>query len=206
MKSKAYKMGDAYIMETTPDNIEIKVLGSNLKNKGAHGINGTFFDTSTAPVTSPNSCVFIAVNDGKAISNNAKINGWNGPPRGTIYFTKDGKLGNKKVRNVNELLKDLTWAVGGYTVKPYIDVNEKIPESINYSTSHSYLGYDAKGKLYLISKTGKHRMHEIVPLLNKLGLTHCIMLDGGGSTQFNHKDLKFHQSRAINTAILLKEI
>ena len=112
MKTKAYKMGDAYIMETTPDNIEIKVLGSNLRSKGAHGINGTFFDASTAPVGSPNSCVFIAVNNGKPISGNASINGWKAPARGTIYFTQDGKMGNKKVKSVNELPKNLVWEIG----------------------------------------------------------------------------------------------
>ena len=200
--SKSYKINDAYIIETTPDNIEVKVIGDNLRNAKVQGINGTFFDTSTAPVGSPNSCVFIAMNNGKAISGNGSINGWNGPPRGTIYF--NGKLGNKKVRSINELPKDTIWAVGGYTVKPYIDKNENIPGSINYSTSHAYLGYDNKGKVYLIAKTGKHRIHEIVPLLDKLGITHCIMLDGGGSTQFRHKDLEYHQSRKINTAITIR--
>ena len=202
--SKAYKIDDAYIIETTPDNIEIKMIGVNLKNKGVYGINGTFFDVNTAPVDSVNSCVFIAVNDGKAISGNASVKGWHEPPRGTIYF--NGKLGNKKVKNTKELPSDVIWAIGGYTVKPYIDKTENIPSSINYSTSHSYIGYDDKGKIYLIAKTGKHRIHEVVPLLDKLGIEHCIMLDGGGSTQLRHKDIEYHQSRAVNTAVLLKEI
>ena len=206
MKSKAYKKGDAYIIETTPDNIEIKVAGGNLRAKNIYGINGTFFDTSTAPVSSVNSCVFIAMNNGKAISGNASINGWNAPPRGTIYFTKDNKLGNKKVKSINDLPKNIVWALGGYTVKPYIDVNEKIPGSINYATSHSYIGYDNKGKVYLIARTDKHRMHQIVPLLNELGITHCVMLDGGGSTQLRHKSISYHQSRAVNTVVALKEL
>ena len=139
-KSKYYKVGDAHIIETTPDNIEIKILGDTLHNKKVYGINGTFFDKGTAPVTSPESCVFIAINEGKALSNNSQFNGWQAPPRATIIYQKDGKLGFRKLQNINTIRNIAEWAIGGYMVKPYMDFkNEKIPASVNYKTAHTYI-------------------------------------------------------------------
>lgn len=206
MKSEYIKIGNAHIIKTTPDNIYVDVLGSTLHGANKYGINGTFFDTGTAPVTSPNSCVFIAMNDGKALSNNAQFNGWNAPPRATLIYHTNGLLGFKQLQNINTIRNNTIWAIGGYMVKPYMDfANEKMPGSINYKTAHSYIGYDAKGKIYLIVKPN-HMISEIVPLLNQLKITNCIVLDGGGSSQMNHPDGSFRASRRINTAILLKEV
>lgn len=205
-KSKYYKIGDAHIIETTPDNIKIEVLGNTLHNSGQYGINGTFFDTSTAPVNSPNSCVFIAMNDGKVVSNNAQFNGWNAPPRATLIYHTTKKLGFRQLQNINSIRNNTIWAIGGYMVKPYMDFkNEKIPNSINYKTAHTYIGYDKNGKIYLIAKPN-HMIKDIVPLMNQLNITNAIVLDGGGSTQLNHPDGKYTSSRRINTAILLKEV
>ena len=203
-KSKYYKIGDAHIIETTPDNIEIKVLGDTLKEN--YGINGTFFDTKTAPVTNPESCVFIAMNEGKAISNNAQFNGWNSPPRATLIYHTSGLLGFRKLQNITSIAKTTQWAIGGFMVKPYMDFkNEGMPGSINYKTAHTYIGYDKDQKIYLIVKPN-HMIAEIVPLLDQLKITNCIVLDGGGSSQLNHKEGSYKSTRKINTAVLLKEV
>lgn len=205
-KSKYYKIGDTHIIETTPDNIEIKVLGNTLHGASVYGINGTFFDTKTAPVTSPNSCVFIAMNGGKPISNNAQFNGWNAPPRATMIYHKNGLMGFRKLQNINTIRDNTIWAIGGYMVKPYMDFkNEKMPGSINYKTAHTYIGYDEEGNIYLIVKPN-HMIYEIVPLLNDLGITNAIVLDGGGSSQLRHPQGSFTSTRKINTAVLLKEV
>lgn len=205
-KSKYYKIGDAHIIETTPDNIKIEVLGNTLHNSGQYGINGTFFDTKTAPVDNPNSCVFIAMNNGKPVSSNAQFNGYNAPPRATMIYHTNGKMGFRKLQNINSIRGITQWAIGGYMVKPYMDFkNEKMPGSINYKTAHTYIGYDEEGNIYLIVKPN-HMIYEIVPLLNDLGITNAIVLDGGGSSQLNHPNGNFRSSRKINTAILLKEI
>jgi N-acetylmuramoyl-L-alanine amidase len=205
-KSKYYKIGDAHIIETTPDNIEIAILGDTLNNAKRVGVNGTFFDTKTAPVANPESCVFIAMNDGKALSNNAQFNGWNAPPRATLIYHTNKQLGFRQLQNINTIRNNTIWAIGGYMVKPYIDFgNERIPDSINYKTAHTYIGYDAEDKIYLIVKPN-HMIYEIVPLLNELGITNCIALDGGGSSQLNHPQGHFRSDRRINTAIVLKEV
>ena len=205
-KSKYYKIGDAHIIETTPGNVEIKVLGDNLHNKKVYGINGTFYDTKTAPVDNPESCVFIAMNDGKALSNNAQFNGWNGPPRATLIYHTSGLLGFRKLQNITSIANITKWAIGGYMVKPYLDfTNEKIPDGVNYKTAHSYIGYDKEGKVYLIVKPN-HMIIDIVPLLDQLKITNCIAIDGGGSSQLNHPGGQYKSTRKINTAILLKEV
>lgn len=205
-KSKYYKIGDAHIIKTTPDNIYIDVLGNNLHNANVYGVNGALYDTRTAPVESPESCVFIAMNNGKAISNNAQFNGWKAPPRATLIYHTNGLMGFRQLQNINSIRNVTQWAIGGFMVKPYMDfANEKIPAGVNYKTSHTYIGSDKDGKIYLIVKP-YHMIYEIVPLLDQLGIINCIVLDGGGSSQLNHLDGNFRASRRINTAVLLKEV
>lgn len=205
-KSEYIKKGNVKIIKTTPDNIEIKVLGDTLKNKGAYGINGALFDLNTAPVTSPESCVMIAMNDGKAISNNSQFNGWKQPPRATMIYQKDKQLGFRKLQDINPIRNIAVWAIGGFMVKPYMDFeNENIPSGVNYKTAHSYIGYDDEGYIYLIVKPN-HNIPEIVPTLNDLGVVKAIVLDGGGSTQLRHPQGSMQSNRKINTAIVLKEV
>ena len=205
-KSEYFKIGDTHIIKTKPGNIKVGVIGKNLKDADVFGVNGTFYDTNAAPVISPESCVFITMNDGKAIGNNAQFNGWNAPPRATLIYHTSGQLGFRQLKNINPIRNNTVWAVGGYMVKPYMDFkNEKIPASINYRTAHTYLGYDANGYVYMIVKP-YHMIRDIVPLLNMLKITNCIVLDGGGSSQLRHPDGSFHQSRQLNTAIMLKEV
>lgn len=204
IKSKCYKIGDAQIIETTPDNIYVKILGDTLDK--SVGVNGVLFDTKTAPVGDPESCVFIAMNDGKALSNNSQFNGWNGPPRATLIYHTNNKLGFRQLKDITTIKDNTIWAVGGFMVKPYMDFkNEQIPPGVNYKTAHTYVGYDAEGKIYLIVKPN-HMIADIVPLLNQLKITNAIVLDGGGSSQMDHPNGSFKSSRKINSAILLKEI
>lgn len=204
IKSKYYKIGDAHIIETTPDNIEIAILGDNLDK--SVGVNGVLFDTKTAPVTDPESCVFIAINDGKALSNNSQFNGWNGPPRATLIYHTNKKLGFRQLKDISTIKDNTIWAVGGFMVKPYMDFkNEQIPSGVNYKTAHTYIGYDVEGKIYLIVKPN-HMIADIVPLMDQLKITNAIVLDGGGSSQMNHPGGKYTSTRKINSAILLKQV
>lgn len=205
-KSLYIEKGNAQIIKTRPDNIEIKVLGDTLHGAGAWGVNGVLYDTNTAPVEDPESCVFIAMNEGKALSNNAQFNGWNGPPRATLIYHNNNKMGFRQLQNINPIRDITNWAVGGYMVKPYMDfANEKIPGSVNYQTAHTYIGVDADENIYLIVRPN-HMIRDIVPLLDELDIIGAVVLDGGGSSQLNHPDGHFRSTRRINTAILLKEV
>ena len=148
----------------------------------------------------------IAMNKGKVLSNNAQFNGWNAPPRATLIYHTNKQLGFRQLKNINPIRNNTEWAIGGFMVKPYMDFkNEQIPGAVNYRTNHTYIAYDSEGYIYLIVKPN-HMIREIVPLLNELGITNAIVLDGGGSSQLNHPDGQHRSTRAINTAILLKEV
>lgn len=202
-KVKSYYIGNAHIMETNPDNVEIKVIGDTVSK--VNGVNGTFFDLGLGTITNPESCVFIAMNNGKPISNNAQFNGWKAPARGTLIYHKNGDLGFRQLKSIQNIKDNTQWAIGGYMVKPYMDFkNEEIPKSVNYKTAHTYIGYDKAGKIYTIVKPN-HNIYEIVPLLDELGITNCIVLDGGGSSQSNYNGVGYKSKRKVNTAVVFKE-
>lgn len=202
-KVKSYYIGNAHIMETNPENIEIKVIGDTVSK--VNGVNGTFFDLGVGTVSNPESCVFIAMNNGEPISNNAQFNGWKAPARGTLIYHKNGDLGFRQLKSIQNIRDNTQWAIGGYMVKPYMDFkNEEIPKSVNYKTAHTYIGYDKAGKIYTIVKPN-HNIYEIVPLLDELGITNCIVLDGGGSSQSNYNGVGYKSKRKVNTAVVFKE-
>lgn len=147
----------------------------------------------------------IGMNNGAAVSSNSQFNGWNAPPRATMFYTNDGKIGFKKLKDINPI-KDITdWAIGGFMVKPYMDFkNERIPSGVNYKTHHTYIGNDGE-YIYLIVKP-HHMIRDIIPILDKLNITQCIVLDGGGSSQLRHPKGQFNSTRRIGIAVLLKEI
>lgn len=203
-KSKYYKLGDTHIIETTPDNISIEFLNNNLRNAGKYGINGTFYDTPRPHLR--DSCWAIAIMNGKPIGGNSMFNSYNHSiKRGTLIYYQDGTIGQRKVNSINEFPKPHVWAIGGYTIVPYMDFKgEKMGSGINYKTAHTYIGYKGN-KIYLIVKPN-HMIHEITHITSTLNLDGCILLDGGGSSQLRHPDGSFHQSRRVNNAIILKEV
>ena len=203
-KTKYFKINNTHIIETTPDNIEIRIIGDTLRAARKYGINGTFFDTPRPQL--PNSCWGIATNNGKAIGGNSMLVSYNKEvKRGTIVYYEDESLEVVVVNNINEFKKPHIWAISGYSVYPYLNFKEeKMPGGINYRTNHTYIGY--RGNLiYLIVKP-YHMINEILPLIKMLNLEGCIVLDGGGSTQLRHPRGSFNASRRINSAVLLKEI
>ena len=203
-KTKYFKINNTHIIETTPDNIEIKIIGNTLKAVRKHGINGTFFDTPRPQL--PNSCWGIATNNGKAIGGNSMLVSYNKDiKRGTIVFYEDESLEVLIVNNINEFKKPHKWAISGYSIYPYLNFKaERMPGGINYRTNHTYIGY--KGNLVYLFVKQYHMINEILPLIKMLNLEGCIVLDGGDSSQLRHPMGSFNASRKINSAVLLKEI
>jgi len=203
-RSKYYKNGDSHIIETTPGNIDIKIIGDTLNVVGLNGINGTFFDTPKPELA--NSCWAIATNEGKAIGGNAMLVSYNKDiKRGTIVYDDDGSIEIVRVNSINEFSKPHRWSISGYSVYPYLNFEEeKMSGGINYKTAHTYIGFKGN-KIYLIVKPN-HLIKEILPLIKDLGLEGCIVLDGGGSSQLKHPNGNYNSSRKINSAVILKQI
>lgn len=204
LKSSYYKKGNVHIIETTPDNIEIKILGNNLHNAGVYGMNGTFYNTKEYNL--PRACWAIATNKGKAIGGNSMLNSYDRSiKRGTIIYYKDGSIEIKRVNSINEFSKPHIWAMGGYTIYPGMDLKgEKIPPGVNYKTSHSYIAYKGN-KLFLFVKPN-HMIKDILAFVKEMGFEGCIVVDGGGSSQLRHPHGQYKQSRKINNAIILKAV
>lgn len=202
--SRYYKIGSAYIIETPANNIEISILGSTLHRAGRYGINGSFFDTPKPGLAA--SAWSIATNNGKPVGGNSMLVSYTSSiKRGTIVSYKDGSVGVLRVNNINQFPKAHNWSISGYSVYPYLNfAAEKMPSGINYKTAHTYIGYKGS-QIYLIVKPN-HMIREILPLIRQLGLQGCIVLDGGGSSQLRHPNGNYQSGRAINTAVILKEV
>ena len=203
-KSKYYKIGDAHIIETSPSNIDIKILGNTLHGSKSWGVNGSFYNTPRPQLSS--SAWSIATNNGKALGGNSMLVSYSRDiKRGTIVYYQDGTVEVLRVNSINEFKKPHRWSISGYSVYPYLNFSaEKMPGGIDYRTAHTYIGY--KGNtIYLIVKPN-HMIRDILPLVRQLGLDGCVVLDGGGSSQLNHPNGAYKSSRRINSAVILKEV
>lgn len=173
--------------------------GRTLRQVGAYGINGTFFDTSKPEL--PGSTWGIMVNKGKPIGPNAHTNHWAGKiVRGTLIYA-DGKLEVKRINNIGQVKGSIDWAIGGVTLLPWYDpVLEKVPQDILRVTRHTGIGYKG-GKVYLIVSC-RCSMLDFKNKVKALGLDGAIALDGGGSTQmFWENNLGIHSARRLNNVV-----
>lgn len=206
-KSKYYKKGNVHIIETIPDNVEVKILGNNLHNADVYGMNGTFYNMKE--YNQPRACWAIATNNGKPIGGNSMLNNYSKIARGTIIYYKDGTMEVKRIVGTNEIKKPHVWAMGGYSIYPYFNLNaEKCPSAINYKTAHSYIAYkivDGKPKIYLFVKPN-HMIKDILPFVKEMKFDGCVVVDGGGSSQIRHPNGKYGSNRKVNNVILLKEV
>ena len=203
--SKFYEVAGLQVIETTPENIYIAPMrGKTLRQLGVYGVNGTFFDThNPAPVEST---WCIAVNGGKALSENAKINGWKQPARGTMYF--DGKvIGIKAVQSVNELPKDVIWAIGGGSLIPnYNPKEENWDSTVTYTTNRTGIAYK-DNTVYLIVAKNMSMEEFRNRITNQLKVDGAIFLDGGGSTQMFYENNKgIRSTRGLNNLVGIRRI
>ncbi|NLD18296.1 MAG: phosphodiester glycosidase family protein [Tissierellia bacterium] len=178
--------------------------GKTLRQLGTYGINGTFFDTRRPQ--SLNSCWLIAVNNGVALSGNAKFNGWQQPPRGTMYF--DGvNVKVKRVKSVVELPSSTVWAIGGGSLIPhYIPKEENWDSSVIYSTNRTGIAYKGDTVFLIVAKNMS--MEEFKnKIFIHLKVDGAIFLDGGQSTQMNYVGNKgISSTRGLNNLIGIRSV
>lgn len=184
---------------TFPQNLYIQLMyGRNLRQVGAYGINGTFFDTRKAHLKE--GCCMIAVNKGKPIQ---ESNDPDGIKKGVFVIDKQGKMYVDRIAHVKDFKKsDVYFAVGGLMLIPDYDPDEYFwQRDVLRQTWHTGIGYK-DGEVYLITTKHMCDMNTFRSKLADLGLEGAIALDGGGSTQMfweNNKGL--NQSRGLCTMI-----
>ena len=137
------------IIKTTAEKIYIQQLGGKtLRQVGAYGINGTFFDTKNPELAS--STWGIAINKGTPIGPNADKNHWDKSIKRATLIYGEGKLTVERINNISEVKRKVDWAIGGVGLYPSFDPKtEQVPQDILRFTAHTGIAFKDKD-IYLI--------------------------------------------------------
>lgn len=188
------------IIETTPDKIYIQQLGGKtLRQVGAYGINGTFFDTKNPELAS--STWGIAINKSKPIGPNSDKNHWDKSIKRATIIYGEGKLTVERINNISEVKRKVEWAIGGVGLYPSFDPRtEQVPKDILRHTNHTGIGF--KGNIIYLIVSEPCSMYSFREKILKLNVDGAIALDGGGSTQMFYKNnFGIHSIRKLNNIV-----
>ena len=132
-------------------------------------------------------------------------------PESVLWY--DGKNhGIDRIKHVNELknLKEIKWAIGGLGLKKLNERNYYDNKAEGFTgpfsdvlrvTSHMIIGFDKSSFIAICVKS--MGINEIRNLVDDMGLTDAIMLDGGSLTGYNFGNYKFNTSTPQRYAIQL---
>lgn len=188
------------VIKTTADKIYIQQLGGKtLREVGAHGINGTFFDTKNPGLAS--STWGIAINKGKAIGPNSDKNHWDKSIKRATIIYGEGKLTVERINNISEVKRKVNWAIGGVGLYPSFDPRtEQVPQDILRYTNHTGIAFKGKDIYLIVSEPCS--MYSFKEKILKLNIDGAIALDGGGSTQMFYKNnFGIHSIRKLNNIV-----
>ena len=192
------------VIKTTADKIYIQQLGGKtLRQVGAWGINGTFFDTSKPELAE--STWGIAVNKGKIIGPNADKNHWNKSIKRATMIYGDDRVTVEYANNLSDIKRDkIDWAIGGVGLYPAYDTKyEQVPKDILRHTTHTGIAFKGKEIYLIVSEPCS--MTAFKDKVKALGIEGAIALDGGGSTQMFYKNnFGVHTSRKLNNIVGVK--
>lgn len=192
------------VIKTTAEKIYIQQLGGKtLRQVGAYGINGTFFDTSRPEL--PESTWGIAINKGKPIGPNADKNHWDKSIKRATMIYGDGRVTVEYANNLSDIKRDkIDWAIGGVGLYPAYDPKyEQVPKDILRHTTHTGIAFKGKDIYLIVSEPCS--MAVFKNKVKSLGIDGAIALDGGGSTQMFYKNnFGVHTSRRLNNIVGVK--
>lgn len=202
-----FTTNDLKVIKTTADKIYIQQLGGKtLRQVGAYGINGTFFDTSKPGLKE--STWGIAVNNGKPIGPNADKNHWRKNIKRATMIYGDGRVTVEYANSLNDIKRDkIDWAIGGVGLYPSYNPNyEQVPKDILRCTEHTGIAF--KGHVIFLVVTDKPcTMGNFRAKICNLDIDGAIALDGGGSTQMFYKNnFGVHTARKLNNIVGVKGV
>ena len=188
------------IIKTIPSKIYIQQLGGKtLREVGAHGINGTFFNTKNPELAS--STWGIAINKSKPIGPNSNKNHWDKSIKRATIIYGEGKLTVERINNISEVKRKVDWAIGGVGLYPSFDPRtEQVPQDILRYTNHSGIAF--KNNIIYLIVSEPCSMYSFKEKILKLNVDGAIALDGGGSTQMFYKNnFGIHTTRKLNNIV-----
>lgn len=188
------------IIKTNPTKIYIQQLGGKtLREVGAHGINGTFFDTKNPELAS--STWGIAINKSRPIGSNSDKNHWDKSIKRATIIYGEGKLTVERINNISEVKRKVNWAIGGVGLYPSFDPRtEQVPQDILRYTNHSGIAF--KNNIIYLIVSEPCSMYSFKEKILKLNIDGAIALDGGGSTQMFYKNnFGIHTTRKLNNIV-----
>jgi N-acetylmuramoyl-L-alanine amidase CwlA len=188
------------VIKTTADKIYIQQLGGKtLREVGAYGINGTFFDTKNPELAS--STWGIAINKSKPIGPNSDKNHWDKSIKRATIIYGEGKLTVERINNISEVKRKVDWAIGGVGLYPSYDVKtEQVPPDILRYTNHTGIAF--KNNIIYLIVSEPCSMYSFKEKILKLNVDGAIALDGGSSTQMFYKNnFGIHTARKLNNII-----
>lgn len=203
--AKIVKNENLFILETPATNVYQQFIeGKTLREIGAYGINGSFFDTPRP--RERKSIWAIAVNGGITLGENADRVSYDPDiKRGTLAIYEDGRCEVKSVNNINEI-RGAKVAVSGVSLTPKYDPEEeKIASDILRRTWHTAIAYKGETVYLIVSKRQVDMFtfkQQIDGAINPDG---AIALDGGGSSEFNFKGTYHGSGRKLCTMIGIKK-
>lgn len=203
--AKMVKNENLFILETPSTNIYQQFIGGKtLKELGAYGINGSFFDTPRP--RERKSIWAIVVNGGVTLGENADRVSYDPDIyRGTLAIYEDGRCEVKSVNNIGEI-KGTKVAVSGVSLTPNYDPEEeKVASDILRRTWHTAIAYKGETVYLIVSKRQVDMFtfkQQIDGAINPDG---AIALDGGGSSEFNFKGTYHGSGRKLCTMIGIKK-
>ena len=206
-RSKHYATRTLQVIETDIDNLYVQQLGGKtLRQVGAYGINGVFFDPSNAK--SSKATWSIAINNGKPIGENAHINHPQSHVKRATVLYGEGRLTVEHMNNISEANRKIDFAIGGVGLIPYFDPDyEEVGKDVRALAFRTALAFKGKAVFLIISKERMY-LHALKTAIEReLDVDGAIALDGGGSTQmFYEGNVGAHTSRSLNNIIGIKEI
>lgn len=203
--AKIVKNENLFILETPSTNVYQQFIeGKTLREIGAYGINGSFFDTPRP--RERKSIWAIALNGGVTLGENADRVSYDPDiRRGTLAIYEDGRCEVKSVNNITEI-KCAKVAVSGVSLTPNYDPEEeRIASDILRRTWHTAIAYKGETVYLIVSKRQVDMFtfkQQIDGAINPDG---AIALDGGGSSEFNFKGTYHGSGRKLCTMIGIKK-
>jgi hypothetical protein len=127
---------------------------------------------------------------------------WLKQPETVLYINKKGEVKSQRCLYWSEIKDDVVHAIGGlglHDYNPNLEGFKGRYADVLRNTYHTAIGYDGKEWIGVYAKGTGERMRKL--MIDKLGCTIAILLDGGHIAAINTADYKANTRQPQNNMI-----